>query len=185
MTCTILALCGSLRASSSNRALLETAMSLQPAGLKIELYDGQAALPHFNPDLETAGVLPNPVLPSEVIDLRQRVRQADGLLIACPEYVHCLPGSFKNLLDWLVGCPDFPGKPVALFQATERHEYVPAMLRDVLTTMSAEILDVACFMLPATTNQIDQTWIEKQPALCDEMGRKLEAFAHRIAPKAP
>ncbi|MEP2435873.1 MAG: NADPH-dependent FMN reductase, partial [Roseibium sp.] len=145
----VLALCGSLRATSSNREVIKAAVELQPDCMSIKLYAGQASLPHFNPDLEETTDLPD-----KVAELRSLVQGADALLIACPEYVHCLPGSFKNLLDWLVGCPDFPGKPVALFQATERHEYLPAMLRDVLTTMSAQVMEDACYELSAHSNKL-------------------------------
>nr|WP_153768312.1 NAD(P)H-dependent oxidoreductase [Labrenzia sp. CE80] len=145
----VLALCGSLRAASSNREIIMAAVALQPDCMSIKLYAGQASLPHFNPDLEETTDLPD-----KVLELRSLVQDADALLIACPEYVHCLPGSFKNLLDWLVGCPDFPGKPVALFQATERHEYLPVMLRDVLTTMSAKVIEDACYELSARSNKL-------------------------------
>jgi chromate reductase, NAD(P)H dehydrogenase (quinone) len=150
----ILALCGSLRAASSNRALLQAALQLVPDGLTVTLYSGIADLPHFSPDFEDAGQLP-----AKVRDLRETVAQADALLISCPEYMHCLPGSFKNALDWMVGCEKFPGKPVALFQATSRHEYVPALLRDVLKTMSADVIEDACLALPIATNRLDTEMI--------------------------
>lgn len=97
----LLALSGSLRARSSNGALLEAAALLAPAGMRIEPFAGIGALPHFNPDLE-AGALPDAVRA-----LRERVGAADGLLISCPEYARGIPGSFKNALDWLVGGPEF------------------------------------------------------------------------------
>ena len=48
----ILAISGSLRAVSSNTALLQAAAVLAPAGVEIEMYGGLGDLPHFNPDLE-------------------------------------------------------------------------------------------------------------------------------------
>jgi NAD(P)H-dependent FMN reductase len=61
----------------------------------IEHYHDLGRLPHFNPDLEEGP-------PPEVLELRERVGQAGGLLISCPEYARGIPGSFKNALDWLV-----------------------------------------------------------------------------------
>lgn len=75
---------------------------LAPPGVVVEHYNEIGELPHFNPDFEDA-------LPARIIDLRARVNQADGLLVSCPEYARGIPGSFKNMLDWLVGCPRFSG----------------------------------------------------------------------------
>ena len=92
----ILAICGSLRASSTNASLLEACRALAPVSLEIAFYAGLGQLPHFNPDLD--GDTP----PAAVLELRRRVAWADGLLICSPEYARGVPGTFKNALDWLV-----------------------------------------------------------------------------------
>ena len=48
----ILALCGSLRRVSSNRAALEAGVLLAPPGAEVAIFDGIDKLPHFNPDLD-------------------------------------------------------------------------------------------------------------------------------------
>ena len=50
----ILAVCGSLKASSGNLALLKTAATLMPPGVDVVVFGGLGDLPHFNPDLEYA-----------------------------------------------------------------------------------------------------------------------------------
>lgn len=131
----VLCLSGSLRQQSANTAALQAAQRLAPATLRLELYAEMAALPAYNPDVEAAG------LPSAVADLRARIAQADALLIACPEYAHGVPGTFKNLLDWLVGGVEFPGKPVLLLNTSARgsHHAQDALL-EILRTMSAQLL---------------------------------------------
>ncbi|WP_417677258.1 NADPH-dependent FMN reductase [Roseibium sp.] len=171
----LLALCGSLRKGSSNRALLEAAQLVRPDGIEISIYAGIEALPHFSPDLDD-----DALLPEAAKDLRQRVEEADGLVISCPEYMHCLPGSFKNALDWMVGSETFPGKPVALFQATSRHEYVPALLRDVLKTMATDVVEQASFVLPATTNRIEPEVLAAVPEITAAIRDKLQHFAGYI-----
>ena len=179
MTINLLAVCGSLREASSNRALLDAARRLQPDDVLITRYERLAGLPHFSPDLEA-----DALIPEEVTKLRSQVAVADGLLIACPEYMHCLPGSFKNMLDWLVGCESFPGKPVALFQATARHEFVPALLRDVLTTMNAALVERACFTLPASSNVISSSSLVEDLSVAAEIRTKLDLFASHIRERA-
>jgi NAD(P)H-dependent FMN reductase len=108
----ILAIRGSLRASSSNRSALEAAAMLAPAGMAMAVYEGLAHLPHFNADLDTAEP------PDAVLTLRREIGLADGLVISSPEYAHGVPGSLKNALDWLVASFEFPGKPVMLINAS-------------------------------------------------------------------
>lgn len=108
-------LAGSLRASSSNAALVRAAAALGPPGTKLDLYtEGLATLPPFSPDLDGEGAIP----PPEVEDLRARLRAADAVIIASPEYAHGAPGVLKNALDWIVSSGEFEGKPTLLVAAS-------------------------------------------------------------------
>ena len=134
----MLAISGSLRAESSNGALIEAARRLAPPKIEFRIYDGLAGLPHFNPDLDV-----DP-LPAAVIDLRAQIGWTDGVIISSPEYARGVPGSLKNALDWLVSSDVFPDKPVALFNASPRASAAQAALRLTLETMSARMIDAAC-----------------------------------------
>ncbi|SJZ72573.1 NAD(P)H-dependent FMN reductase [Enhydrobacter aerosaccus] len=169
----LLALSGSLRAGSSNTSLLEAACRLAPRGLQIELYRGMADLPHFNPDLEND-------LPQGIVDLHARIGAADGLLISCPEYARGIPGSFKNMLDWLVGSSTFPGKPVALFNTSPRASEAQAALRLVLQTMSAHIVDQASLSVDLLSRRMDTTAIAADPAMSSTIVQALGCFADCI-----
>lgn len=131
----VLCLSGSLRRISSNGAALAAAQRLAPPTLDLVLYDGLGTLPLFNPDEDD-----DPLAPS-VLALRNAVDRADALLIACPEYAHGVPGAFKNLLDWLVGSVEFPGKPILLLNTAARGSYhAQEALAEILATMSAQLL---------------------------------------------
>jgi NAD(P)H-dependent FMN reductase len=171
----LLAISGSLRAGSSNTALLQAAMRLAPACMAIALYPDLDRLPHFNPDLEDD-------LPEIVAALREAVGAADGLLISCPEYARGIPGSFKNALDWLVGSTTFPDKPVALFNASPRASEAQAALRLVLKTMSATIIEDACLDAPLLAKGMDAAAIAADAALAGSVRRALIAFAAAVAP---
>src|ERR1041385_679915 len=93
----ILAISGSLRASSSNTALLQAAAELVPEDVEVVLYEGLGDLPHFNPDLDGETVAP------AVSGWRSKLRDADGVVFSVPEYAHGVPGVLKNSLDWVVG----------------------------------------------------------------------------------
>lgn len=91
---TICAIAGSLRQASFNRALLRAAVELAPAGMELVVFDRLRDLPHYDGDLEAAGV------PEPVAALRAAIGGADGLLIATPEYNYSIPGVLKNAIDW-------------------------------------------------------------------------------------
>jgi len=103
----VLLVSGSLRAGSTNTALVRTAAAVAPAGVDAEVYEAIASLPHFNPDDDR-----EPLDPA-VAALRARLCTADAVLFCTPEYAGALPGSFKNLLDWSVGGGETYGKAVA------------------------------------------------------------------------
>jgi chromate reductase, NAD(P)H dehydrogenase (quinone) len=131
----VLCFSGSLRCVSSNTAALLAARELASPALSLTLYEGLGTLPLFNPDDESGD------LPPSVQALREAVGQSDVLLIACPEYAHGVPGAFKNLLDWLVGSLEFPGKPVLLINASARgSHHAQDALCEILRTMSARLL---------------------------------------------
>jgi len=105
-----------------------------------ETYEGLADLPHFNPDEDEEGR----TVPPAVADLRSRVIAADGWVISSPEYAHGVPGSLKNALDWLVSCPELPGKPVLLLNASAAGgDFAQAALAETLRTMSLEVLEAS------------------------------------------
>jgi NAD(P)H-dependent FMN reductase len=154
----VLCLCGSLRRVSANRAALEAAQALAPAPLRLEMYPGMGALPLFSPDAEV-----DP-LPQAVLDLRAAIGSADALLVACPEYAHGIPGAFKNLLDWLVGALEFPGKPVLLLNTSARgSHHAQDALMEVLETMSALLLsdDPLPVQLPGAGCTVDTVLASK------------------------
>jgi chromate reductase len=126
----IIAICGSLRTQSSNLALLRAATNI---AAEVEIYDGLAKLPHFNPDDDIEGSTPPPA----VAELRRMLAAADGILISSPEYAHGVPGSLKNALDWLVSEGALVDKPVAVINASPvGGEFARDSLVETLRTMN-------------------------------------------------
>ncbi|GAA3162923.1 MULTISPECIES: NADPH-dependent FMN reductase [Streptomyces] len=149
----LVALSGSLRARSSNGAVLRSALAF---------FDGPAttadiaALPHFNPDLDGEGATP----PPSVAALRTTVAAADALLIVSPEYAHGIPGALKNALDWLVSSGECVDKPVAVITASPSPaggDHANAQLREVLRMMTGRVVTGACREIPAISTKIDPT----------------------------
>src|SRR3954466_11693836 len=89
----ILGIAGSLRRGSHNRKLLRAAGRALPPGVELVEWDGLGGLPIFDEDQEDSP-------PEAVEELLAAVEEADGLLIATPEYNASVPGGLKNALDW-------------------------------------------------------------------------------------
>jgi chromate reductase, NAD(P)H dehydrogenase (quinone) len=171
----VLCLCGSLRRVSSNRAALQAAQRLAPSTLELVIHDGLGALPLFNPDDDVAS------LPPSVLALREAVGRADALLIACPEYAHGVPGAFKNLLDWLVGSLEFPGKRVLLLNTAARGSYhAQEALDDILRTMSAQMLSTHPVMVALPGAGCTMAQVLASTERCAELRVALDQLADAL-----
>src|SRR4029077_3965322 len=110
----VLGVSGSLQGGSANTALLHVAQAVAPDSVEVVVFDGLAEIPPFNPETDPA--------PAAVEAFRSLGEAADGALFATPRSAHVLPGSLKNLLDWIVGSGEFYDKPVVVMSAARRSE---------------------------------------------------------------
>ena len=105
MTIKLLALAASTRSDSVNKRLLAIAVGMaQHAGAEVtvmdyadcdaSIYRNDAAQP----------------FPEGAKQLSDALKAHDGLLLASPEYNWSMPGSLKNLIDWLSVDPSAPLK---------------------------------------------------------------------------
>jgi NAD(P)H-dependent FMN reductase len=113
----LVAMAGALRAGSLNKQLLNLAVKLlSAAGAEIQPIDFRAlAIPIYDGDVETSTGLPPGAL-----ELAKRVSEADGLVIASPEYNMSMPALLKNAIDWLSRAKPMPlrGKTAVLMSAS-------------------------------------------------------------------
>jgi chromate reductase len=110
---TILGIPGSLRKASFNRHALVAAEALLPAGATLEIF-GLEGIPPYNQDLDQQP-------PARVTEMKAKVRAADAILFATPEYNYSIPGVLKNAIDWAsrpYGDSAWVGKPVAVMGAS-------------------------------------------------------------------
>jgi chromate reductase len=149
----ILGISGSLRKGSYNGGLLEAAKKLLPANCSLEIFD-LSDIPLYNQDKEAK-------LPKAVVELKAKVRAADAILIATPEYNYSMPGVLKNALDWgsrPYGDNAWDGKPLAIMGAspgmlgTARAQY---HLRQVFVYLNMHALNRPEVMVPAAHEKFD------------------------------
>lgn len=110
----LIAMSGSLRTGSFNTALLHAAQACLPKTISCEIVS-IAEVPLYNQDLD------GDTKPEICEQLKAAIADADGLLIATPEYNYSVPGGLKNAIDWL-SRPAYKSvlahKPVAIMSSS-------------------------------------------------------------------
>ena len=152
-TVKILGFVGSLRKGSYNKALMRAAIELKPKDAIIEVFNLEG-IPPFNQDLERQP-------PQVVKEFKTKIRKADALLIASPEYNYSVPGVLKNAIDWAsrpYGDNTFEGKPVAVMSASVGSlggARAPYHLRQSLISLNMHPLNRPEVMMPFAQDNVD------------------------------
>ncbi|WP_409271740.1 NADPH-dependent FMN reductase [Neobacillus sp. SCS-31] len=130
----IVAIVGSIRKDSLNMHLAKTMQERYQDKLDIEIADIRS-LPFYDQDEEN-----NP--PQAVKEFKQKIANADGVIIITPEYNWSIPGVLKNALDWasrvekvFIGKPVFPMGVTMGALGTIRAQL---HLREILTGLQAK-----------------------------------------------
>jgi chromate reductase len=175
---TLLGITGSLRSASYNTLLLRTVGTMLPNDVNFS-FTGLRNIPMFDQDLEQQGN------PQSVQALKEAIAQADGIVIATPEYSRGIPGALKNALDWISRGPVRPlsGKPVIVMSAsTSPFGGIRAQteLRQLLTHMNAMVIHSPEVAVAAANTKFDENG-----TFIDEKGRTimstlLTSFVKRI-----
>jgi chromate reductase, NAD(P)H dehydrogenase (quinone) len=173
---TFLGIAGSLRGGSYNRGLIRAAIAVAPAGTTVVPYD-LAEIPMFNADLEATGD------PAAVAEFKRAIGAADALLIASPEYNHCVPGVLKNAIDWAsrpARASVLTGKPVAIMGASSGRggtARAQAHLRDGLAYTNGLVLPLPEVLVDFARDRFDETGTLLDPDTMGEVRDLLVALA--------
>jgi NAD(P)H-dependent FMN reductase len=142
----VLAVCGSIRSQSSNMGIILALEKLSIENFYFEIFRDIQSFPHFSPDL---------AIPETVLNFKNKLKNADVLIISTPEYAHGIPGVLKNALDWIVSDEDFPGKVVGLVLASTGDGLeAKRSLVEILRTMSAQVEEKSILNISGVRSQI-------------------------------
>ena len=176
----IVAFAGSLRRDSFNRALLRAAQELAPDGMVIELIE-IGGLPFYNADVEAQAD------PPSVATYKAALGDADGVLIATPEYNDGIPGVLTNAIDWgsrLPGRAPFSAKPVAVMGASPSRigtARAQVHLRQLLSHVHARILPPPELLIASAHQHFDKSLRLTDDSTRDVLTKLLQRFGRWIA----
>ena len=171
----IIGISGSLRKASFNTKLLELVqqigsgheMEIVPIG-DIPLYDG---------DVEEAG------MPASVTALSGKIRDADAVYFATPEYNYSTSGVLKNTIDWLSRDrdPSMPlgGKVVALGGTSAGMlgtATAQSHLRHTLALLGCDMVTNPQVLIAANY----EAMVEPSDMLKDLIGKQIAAMEKRV-----
>jgi chromate reductase, NAD(P)H dehydrogenase (quinone) len=176
----IVAFAGSLRRGSFNRALLRAAQDLSPGGMEIELIE-IGELPFYNADVEAQGDPPG------VAAYKASIGEADGIIIATPEYNDGIPGVLTTAIDWgsrLPGRAPLSGKPVALMGASPGRigtARAQLHLRQLLSHVHARTLPPPELLIGSAHQHFDKSLRLMDESTRDVLAKLLQRFGRWIA----
>ncbi len=180
----VLGISGSLRRDSYNAALLRAAAERLPDGVEFDVFERLAEIPAYDADIEETGETPE-----AVADLRERMRAADAVLVATPEYNSSIPGALKNALDWAsrpAGESALMGTPAAVIGASTGMfgaVWAQAETRKVLGALGGRVLERE-FAFPRAQEAYADDKLQLSPeqsGALEELVRELIASAEEAA----
>lgn len=132
----ILGINGSASQNSSNLSILNKIGKLGKSEFDLSIIDDLSELPHFKTELTNENV------PEKIIEFRNQIKNAHGIIICTPEYVFSIPSGLKNAIEWCVSTEVFSEKPIGLITASasgeKGHEELKLIMKTVQTTFSDE-----------------------------------------------
>lgn len=168
----LFAVSGSLRNNSANMQVLQFIAAIAPAHVQIELYNDLAAIPPFDDGVPTEAVL----------NWRQKIRNADGIIFCSPEYAFGVSGVLKNVLDWTVSSADLDGKPISLITAATGGEKAHAALLPTLNVISGNnVVPEASLLISFIRAKMNKEGIITDDTTAQAIKDTLQAFIDHIA----
>ncbi|KUI97493.1 NADPH-dependent FMN reductase [Vibrio sp. MEBiC08052] len=176
-----LAIVGTNSEVSTNRMLLQFMQQHFQAQAQLELYEIRDLPAFYEAD--------NDQIPQEVASLSDKIRQADGVIIATPEYDHAIPAVLKSALEWISYTSQaLTDKPVLIVGASHGalgSSRAQAHLRQILDSpeLAARLMPSSEFLLgksQAAFNSSGKLIDEHKLAELDEIFREFVLFTEMI-----
>lgn len=170
----IVAIIGSASENSSNHKLVQYIAAQTKDSFLITIYESLRTLPHFSPELSIANT------PQAIINCRQMIAKADGIIISTPEYIFSIPSGLKNLLEWCVSTTVFSGKPLAVVTASANGRKGHEELLLIMQTLMANFTRDTALLIQGIKGKINDDNQITDSAAQLQIHKMTEAFLRLV-----
>ncbi|MEO5777318.1 MAG: NADPH-dependent FMN reductase [Flavobacterium sp.] len=170
----IFVIIGSANSHSANEKLADHIAKLTIDFFNLTVFKGLKTLPHFDPDLSTENI------PKEVIEFRQHIENADGILICTPEYIFSIPSGLKNAMEWCVSTTVFTDKTIGLITASASGQLAHEELQLIMKTVMAKFTEKTTLLIQGIKGKIDQNGQITDENTIDNLKQFIIAFKELI-----
>lgn len=146
----IIGICGSASRNSANLLILKWIAKSDKADFYLEIIDNLTELPHFKTELTDKNV------PEKIVDFRDKIENADGIIICTPEYVFSIPSGLKNMIEWCVSTTVFSEKPIGLITASASGEKGHEEMKLIMETVQTKFTDETTLLIQGIKGKIDR-----------------------------
>lgn len=166
----LLGICGSASQNSSNLSILKNLASFGASEFELTILDNLNELPHFRTERTDKNV------PKAIVELRESIANADGIIICTPEYVFSIPSGLKNAIEWCVSTTVFSDKPIGIITASAQGVKGHEELKMIMETIQTTFVDDTTLLIQGVKGKVN-----KEGNIIDEnTENELKKFLHSI-----
>lgn len=140
---------GSASADSANLKLVQKIAAITKDELNLTIFNDLKSLPHFDPELSAH----NP--PKVIVEFRNAIKQADGVIICTPEYIFSIPSGLKNAIEWCIATTIFSDKPIGLITASANGQKGHEELQLIMKTAMARFTNKTTLLISGIKGKFD------------------------------
>lgn len=170
----IFVIIGSASKNSANEKLMNYMVSITTDFFKMTVFKDLKTLPHFDPELS----IDHP--PKEIIELRNNIDHADGVIICTPEYIFSIPSGLKNAIEWCVATTVFNDQPMGLITASASGEQGHEELKLIMKTVMATFTDQTTLLITGIKSKINQQGRITDEKTLEDLANFNKAFKRHV-----
>jgi NAD(P)H-dependent FMN reductase len=161
---------GSAGKNSANQKLVDCFADLSKDEFSLTIYNDLKALPHFDPALSADSP------PKLIVEFRNAIDKADGILICTPEYIFSIPSGLKNAIEWCVSTTIFSDKPVGLITASLDGQKGHQELQLIMKTIMSKFTDETTLLIQGIKGKINERGEITDSKTLDDLTRFVIAY---------
>lgn len=170
----ILIINGSASENSSNERLIDYITNICSDTFHFTLFNQLKQLPHFDPFASSNNT------PEMIIDFRNQIQEADGIIICTPEYIFSVPSGLKNAIEWSVSTTVFSDKPLGIITASADGRKGHESLQLIMQTVMAVFTEETTLLIQGIRGKINDQGMITDEKTKEDLNNFIKAFQLQV-----